>query len=239
MGHEVHLIVGPPWPDTDAAVTRATQGCATGACTGCWRRTDLLLRPSAARGAAPAQRVRAGFEPGGAVQRDVGVQLAGVRRLAGAAGALRVRHRARRAVAGVRELADARERDADGGEHPPSAVDRPAEPGAAGAGDAEKIRKVMFYPFWMQEVVARRMDRIITGSHNSRGRACRGRSGCGTTQITTIHDGVDTEVFRPLAVRESGRGPCCSWGTATTGTRARGTCWRRRGCWRTAGSTST
>ncbi len=31
-----------------------------------------------------------------------------------------------------------------------------------------KIRKANFYPFFMQEVVARRMDRIITGSHNSR-----------------------------------------------------------------------
>ena len=62
-----------------------------------------------------------------------------------------------------------------------------------------KMRKAMFYPFFMQEIVARRLDRIITGSHNSRASvsdAFRLRDG----QITTIHDGVDTRTFRPLEV---------------------------------------
>jgi glycosyltransferase involved in cell wall biosynthesis len=62
-----------------------------------------------------------------------------------------------------------------------------------------KMRKAMFYPFFMQEVVARRLDRIITGSHNSRAsvqQAFRLRD----EQITAIHDGVDTRVFRPLGL---------------------------------------
>lgn len=62
-----------------------------------------------------------------------------------------------------------------------------------------KMRKAMFYPFFMQEIVARRLDRIITGSHNSRAsvsEAFRLRD----DQITTIHDGVDTRTFRPLEI---------------------------------------
>ena len=55
----------------------------------------------------------------------------------------------------------------------------------------------MFYPFFMQEVVARRMDRIITGSHNSRA-SVQDAFALRDEQITTIHDGVDTRVFRPL-----------------------------------------
>jgi glycosyltransferase involved in cell wall biosynthesis len=62
-----------------------------------------------------------------------------------------------------------------------------------------KIRKANFYPFFMQEVVARRMDRIITGSHNSRA-SVKKAFALRDEQITTIHDGVDTSVFRPLGL---------------------------------------
>jgi glycosyltransferase involved in cell wall biosynthesis len=59
------------------------------------------------------------------------------------------------------------------------------------------LRVQMFYPFWMQEVVARRLDRIITGSDKSRESVMKAFSLRGE-QITTIHDGVDTGVFRPM-----------------------------------------
>jgi glycosyltransferase involved in cell wall biosynthesis len=62
-----------------------------------------------------------------------------------------------------------------------------------------KIRKANFYPFFMQEVVARRMDRIITGSHNSQASVQKAFA-LRDEQITTIHDGVDTNVFRPLGL---------------------------------------
>ncbi len=62
-----------------------------------------------------------------------------------------------------------------------------------------KIRKANFYPFFMQEIVARRMDRIITGSHNSQA-SVQQAFALRSEQITTIHDGVDTSVFRPLAL---------------------------------------
>jgi glycosyltransferase involved in cell wall biosynthesis len=60
----------------------------------------------------------------------------------------------------------------------------------------QKVRRILFYPFFMQEVVARRLDRIITGSQNSAesvGRAFRLPPG----HISVIHDGVDTDTFRP------------------------------------------
>jgi glycosyltransferase involved in cell wall biosynthesis len=62
-----------------------------------------------------------------------------------------------------------------------------------------KIRKANFYPFFMQEIVARRMDRIITGSHNSRASVQKAFA-LRDEQIATIHDGVDTNVSRPLGL---------------------------------------
>jgi glycosyltransferase involved in cell wall biosynthesis len=61
------------------------------------------------------------------------------------------------------------------------------------------LRVQMFYPFWMQEVVARRMDRIITGSNKSR-ESVKEAFALRDEQITAIHDGVDTSVFRPMEV---------------------------------------
>jgi len=61
----------------------------------------------------------------------------------------------------------------------------------------EKVRRIAFYPFWMQELVARRLDRIITGSLNSAasvGEAFR----LPPEKIAAIHDGVDAETYRPL-----------------------------------------
>jgi glycosyltransferase involved in cell wall biosynthesis len=68
-----------------------------------------------------------------------------------------------------------------------------------------KVRKAMFYPFFMQEVVARRMDRIITGSHNSRASVQRAFA-LRDEQITAIHDGVDTSVFHPLETQRRPNG---------------------------------
>lgn len=68
-----------------------------------------------------------------------------------------------------------------------------------------KARKANFYPFFMQEVVARRMDRIITGSNNSRASVQKAFA-LRDEQITTIHDGVDTSVFRPLGLQRRPNG---------------------------------
>ncbi|MEX0751196.1 MAG: glycosyltransferase family 4 protein [Dehalococcoidia bacterium] len=82
--------------------------------------------------------------------------------------------------------------------HHPLSIDRMNQIQQA-RGTRMKIRKAMFYPFFMQELVARRMDRIITGSHNSRA-SVAGAFSLRRDRITTIHDGVDTRIFRPLEI---------------------------------------
>ncbi len=87
--------------------------------------------------------------------------------------------------------------------HHPLSIDRRNQVQQA-LGTRMKIRKVMFYPFFMQEVVARRMDRIITGSRNSRA-SVRQAFALRDEQITAIHDGVDTTAFRPLELAKRPR----------------------------------
>jgi glycosyltransferase involved in cell wall biosynthesis len=61
----------------------------------------------------------------------------------------------------------------------------------------EKIRWIVFYPFFMQHVVMKRVDRIITGSEHSARSICQVFN-VPSSHIEVIHDGVDTEMFRPL-----------------------------------------
>ena len=61
----------------------------------------------------------------------------------------------------------------------------------------EKIRWLIFYPFFMQNVVMKRVDRIITGSEHS-ARSIRQVFDVPASHIEVIHDGVDTQTFRPL-----------------------------------------
>jgi glycosyltransferase involved in cell wall biosynthesis len=80
--------------------------------------------------------------------------------------------------------------------HHPLSIDRANQVRQAGTVGL-KMRKALFYPFFMQEVVARRMNRIITGSYNSR-ESVRDAFALRDGQISVVHDGVDTRVFRPL-----------------------------------------
>ena len=64
---------------------------------------------------------------------------------------------------------------------------------------AEKLRWLRFYPFFMQEIVARRMDRIITGSRNSAALVER-TFRLPPERVAVIYDGVDTDTFRPQKV---------------------------------------
>jgi glycosyltransferase involved in cell wall biosynthesis len=61
----------------------------------------------------------------------------------------------------------------------------------------EKLRWIIFYPFWMQHVVMKRVDRIITGSEHS-AHSIQRVFDVPSSHIAVIHDGVDTETFRPL-----------------------------------------
>ncbi len=61
----------------------------------------------------------------------------------------------------------------------------------------EKLRWIIFYPFFMQDIVMKRVDRIITGSHHS-ARSIQQVFDVPASHIEIIHDGVDTDTFRPL-----------------------------------------
>jgi len=70
---------------------------------------------------------------------------------------------------------------------------------------SEMLRWARFYPFFMQELVARRLDRIITGSESSAEKVARNFR-LPRDRIAVIYDGVDTEAFRPLEMqREANR----------------------------------
>jgi len=198
LGHDVHLIVGPPWPDThpDVTVHRVPS----------WSVYRLLETQRQWFYGRPLRQVfhplniyelatsRAGMfsvmsafswraymrwrELQPALRFDIvhDVQSLGY-------GSLMMKAAGMPVVANI---------------HHPLSIDRLNQVRQAPTVGA-RIRKVLFYPFWMQEVVARRLDRIITGSRQSRAsvmEAFRLRE----DQITAIHDGVDTRVFRPLGL---------------------------------------
>ena len=61
----------------------------------------------------------------------------------------------------------------------------------------DKVKWTKFYPFFMQEIVARRMDRIITGSRNSAASVAR-EFRLPPERVAVIYDGVDIDIFRPV-----------------------------------------
>jgi glycosyltransferase involved in cell wall biosynthesis len=88
--------------------------------------------------------------------------------------------------------------------HHPLSIDR-TNAVAQAEGVRAKIARVLFYPFHMQRVVAARLDRIITGSEASRA-SVTAAFRLPIDHVTAIHDGVDVSVFRALGLpREPGR----------------------------------
>ncbi len=196
QGHEVHLIVGPPWPETDPAVTvhrvpsySVYRLLETQRMFFYGRPLREVLHPlnlyELASSRAGQFSVMSAFswrafmrwrELQAEHRFDIvhDVQSLGY-------GSWMIHASGMPMVANI---------------HHPLSIDRLNQVQQA-RGTRMKIRKAMFYPFFMQEVVARRMDRIITGSHNSRASVQRAFA-LRDEQITTIHDGVDTAVFRPL-----------------------------------------
>ncbi len=62
----------------------------------------------------------------------------------------------------------------------------------------EQARRILWSPWVMQQVVARRLPRAIVVSETSR-RAVEGAFGLRPERVRVIHNGVDTDCFRPLA----------------------------------------
>jgi glycosyltransferase involved in cell wall biosynthesis len=70
---------------------------------------------------------------------------------------------------------------------------------AQATGPIEKARRLIYYPVLMQEFVARRLDRIITVSEAS-ARMVELAFAVPRQQMEVIHNGIDTDTFRPLRV---------------------------------------
>jgi glycosyltransferase involved in cell wall biosynthesis len=63
----------------------------------------------------------------------------------------------------------------------------------------EKARRLVYYPIFMQEFVARRLDRIITVSE-APAKIVEVTFGIPRSQMRVIPNGIDAETFRPLPV---------------------------------------
>ncbi|MEX2237894.1 MAG: glycosyltransferase family 4 protein [Dehalococcoidia bacterium] len=61
----------------------------------------------------------------------------------------------------------------------------------------ERVRRVMFYPVGMQELVSKRMDAMITVSKAS-AQKIEETFGIRQADMHIVYNGIDTEVFRPL-----------------------------------------
>jgi len=198
LGHEVHLIVGPPWPDTDPSVIVHT--VPSYSVYRLLEREQMWFYGRHARhffhplnfyelatsrigqfSVMSAFSWRAYMMWRGLHRQhrfDIvhDVQVLGY-------GSLMIHASGMPVVANI---------------HHPLSIDRMNQIQQA-RGTRMKIRKAMFYPFFMQEIVARRMDRIITGSYNSRASVAQAFA-LPPERIAAIHDGVDTRTFRPLEI---------------------------------------
>jgi glycosyltransferase involved in cell wall biosynthesis len=198
LGHEVHLIVGPPWPDTEPAVTVHRVPSYSVYRLLETQRLFFYGRPAASF-FHPLNFYELATSRGG----QFSVMFAFSWRAFSLWRELQREHRFD-IVHDVQSLGygsllmHASGMPVVANIHHPLSIDRMNQIQQA-RGVRMKIRKAMFYPFFMQELVARRMDRIITGSHNSRASVMEAFRLRGD-QIEAIHDGVDTSVFRPLEV---------------------------------------
>ncbi len=80
--------------------------------------------------------------------------------------------------------------------HHPLAIDR-QNALAQAKNIAARVSRMLWYPWVMQHWVAARLDHIITGSDASAASIVEA-VGIPREGITAIHDGVETDVFRPL-----------------------------------------
>ncbi len=60
-----------------------------------------------------------------------------------------------------------------------------------------RIKTVLYYPLLMQGIVSKRIDRVITVSHNSSLEIQRS-FGVPRERIDVVYNGLDTEIFRPI-----------------------------------------
>jgi glycosyltransferase involved in cell wall biosynthesis len=83
--------------------------------------------------------------------------------------------------------------------HHPLHIDREAD-FAIDPKLAKKIKRTLYFPLFMQQRVAPRLDRIVTVSEASR-RQIERYFGIQEKEVRVVHNGTDTELFRPMPDR--------------------------------------
>ncbi len=81
--------------------------------------------------------------------------------------------------------------------HHPLHIDREAD-FAVDPRLLKKIKRTLYFPLWMQEQVAPRLDRIVTVSEASRAEIER-YFGIPQKDVAVVYNGTDCELFRPIA----------------------------------------
>lgn len=202
-GHEVHAVVGPPYPELDPAVIQHRLPSYSvfhhfDAGDAFWRKPaasyfspvnfyELATSKAGMFSVMAAFSLRA-FEVVARLHRECRFDIVHDNQSLGY-GDLLIR------LLGVPVVANI---------HHPLSIDR-RNAVAQARSLREKVGRALFYPFHMQHVVARGVDRIITGSEAS-AHAVSNAFRLGRGRIAAIPDGVDTATFRPLGLdREPGR----------------------------------
>ncbi len=80
--------------------------------------------------------------------------------------------------------------------HHPLHIDREAD-FAIDPSLRKKLKRTLYFPLFMQERVARRLDRIVTVSEASR-REIERYFGIPEKDVDVVYNGTDTEIFRPI-----------------------------------------
>ena len=80
--------------------------------------------------------------------------------------------------------------------HHPLHIDREAD-FAVDPSLVKKIKRTLYFPLFMQQVVAPRLDRIVTVSEASR-REIQRYFGIPEKEVPVVYNGTDSELFRPL-----------------------------------------
>lgn len=197
LGHEVQLVVGPPWPTMDPRVRVHRVPSYSMHPLVQQRRECFRRRGAALQAFAPINF----YEIGSSLARQFSVMHAFSWRAYARWRELQRRH-CFDIVHDVQVLGygslmiHASGMPMVANVHHPLSIDR-----AHQLQEARTLRRLIAaawtHPFVMQEVVARRMDRIITGSGETRSRV-RESFGVQAGSLEMIYDGVDTDVFRPL-----------------------------------------
>jgi glycosyltransferase involved in cell wall biosynthesis len=80
--------------------------------------------------------------------------------------------------------------------HHPLHIDREAD-FAIDPRLVKKVKRTLYFPLWMQQQVARRLDRIVTVSEASRSEIER-YFGIPEKEVAVVYNGTDGSIFRPL-----------------------------------------